>query len=149
MRPDECLDLMNTADAVYLATVDAGGQPKIRAMCNLRQEGSYPGTGRFCRAAPGFTVYMGTSLSGGKIADIRANPKAAVYYCDPKTFRGLMLAGRIEVLTDPKLRRVRWQEPWRTYHPAAPEDPDWVILRLTPESASGFSGRATFAFDPR
>lgn len=149
MQPAECLELMNTAEAVYLATVDADGRPRIRAMCNLRREDRYPGTGRFCQSAPGFTVHLGTSLSCGKIADIRANANVAVYYCDPKMFRGLMLGGRMEVLTDPDLRRACWQEQWRVYYPAGPEDPEWVILRLAPETACGFRGTAMFAFDPR
>jgi general stress protein 26 len=149
MQPAECFELMNSAEAVYLATVDDSGRPRIRALCNLRREERYPGTGFFCRRAPGFTVYFGTTASSGKVREILANPNVALYYCDPATFRGLMLAGRMEVLTDPGLRRACWQEEWRVYYPAGPEDPEWVVLRLQPETASGWGGAARFALDPR
>lgn len=139
------LELMNVPDAVYLATVD-GSVPRIRALNNLRRQDLYPGAGAFCRAR-GFRAYFATSVSSGKVREIRANPAVSVYYCDPKNYRGVTLAGKMEVLSDPDLKRALWQDEWLIYWPAAACDPDYAVLCLQPAEATGWWGSAAFHFE--
>lgn len=130
--------LMDESDAVYLATVD-GTAPHIRALVNLRRRDLYPGASEFCRKQ-GSTVYFTTSAASAKVRELRANPAAAVYYCDPAKTHGVSLSGRMEILTDPELKRALWSEDWRIYWPAGPDDPDYVVLRMKPERAEGWWG---------
>ena len=134
-------ELMDASAAVYLATVDSS-EPRLRALVNLRRRDQFPGPSAFCRQQGG-TVYLATSGASSKVREIRANPAVAVYYCDPGSVHGVSLSGRMEVLSDPELKRVLWDESWRIYWPAGPEDPDYVVLRMKPTGATGWWGSAT------
>jgi general stress protein 26 len=142
---ESVLELMNQAGAVFLATVD-GSSPRIRAMVNLRRRDLYPSAAAFCQRQ-GFTCYFTTSLSSGKVRELRANPQAAIYFCDPERVHGAMLTGLVEILDDPELKKTLWDDSWRIYWPAGPDDPDLVILRLAPALATGWWGTTPFTFE--
>jgi general stress protein 26 len=138
-------EIMDKADAVYLATVD-GASPRIRAMVNLRRQDQFPDPSKVCRA-DGFNCYFSTSMASGKVREVRANPAASAYYCDPLTFRGVTFSGNVEILTAPELKKALWDEEWRIYWPAGAEDPDYVILRLSPTEATGWWAGKPFHLD--
>jgi general stress protein 26 len=139
------LKLMNESGAVYLATVD-GTTPRIRALVNLRRSDFHPVASEFCRKQ-GSTVYLTTSAASAKVRELRANSAASVYYCDPTETHGVALSGRMEILSDPELKRILWCKGWRIYWPAGPADPDYVVLRMTPTSAEGWWGSAPLAIE--
>jgi len=139
------LEMMTTAEAVYLATV-RDGAPRIRAMVNLRHPESFPGISQFCRAQ-GFVCYFATSLASGKVDELRADSSASVYFADPRSTHGIELRGKVEVLTDPGLRRTLWQEVWRVYWPSGETDPDYAVLRFAPWSACGWWGTEPFRLE--
>jgi general stress protein 26 len=146
MDKQSLLDLMNRAEAVYLATVD-GVVPRIRALVNLRRQDLYPGPARRCQAE-GFTVYLTTSAASEKVRELRVNPNASVYYCEPSQYHGLTLTGKVEILTDPELKKALWDEAWRVYWPDGAEAPDYVVLRLKPAQAAGWCGNNSFQVNP-
>ncbi len=139
------LEMMNEAGAVYVATV-SGGAPRVRALVNLRRRDLYPSACDFCRKQ-GFTSYFSTSLASGKVSDIRANSSVAVYYSDPARTRGIELRGHVEILTDPAIKKLLWQEEWRIYWRAGADDPDYAVLRLTPVHAAGWWGTVPFRME--
>lgn len=141
---DDVLKLMNEAEVVYLATISEKG-PRIRALVNLRRADLYPGAAKITHAD--FTVYLATSAASDKVADIRANRAVSVYYCDPKTFHGVMLAGTAEVLDDPALKATLWCEGWKIYWPAGVDDPDYVVVRINPDEIKGWWGSVPFAIE--
>ncbi|HWR36054.1 MAG TPA: pyridoxamine 5'-phosphate oxidase family protein [Clostridia bacterium] len=143
---ESLLEIANRADAVYLATVD-GTSPRIRAMVNLRRQDQYPEPSQVCRA-DGFACYFSTSMSSGKVREVRSNPAASAYYCDPLTFRGATFSGKMEILTGPELKKALWDEGWRIYWTGA-DDPDYVILRLKPTEATGWYAGKPFHVDLR
>ena len=61
---------------------------------------------------------------GHEMAHMRRNAAVAVYYCDPATCRGVQLSGGME-------------------------DPDYSVLRLAPERASGWKRNQAFGFKVR
>jgi general stress protein 26 len=133
---DQILMLMDESEAVYLATIGDKG-PRIRALVNLRRADRYPEPSKICRAA-GFTVYLATSRASDKIREISANPAVALYYCDPKTYHGVMLSGRAEVLDDAELKKALWSWDWRVYWPTGASDPDYVVVRIKADEVSGW-----------
>jgi general stress protein 26 len=142
---NQVLTLMDESQMVYLATVGEAG-PNIRALVNLRRQDAYPGPSRIARA-DGFTVYLATSGASGKVRDVRADPRVAVYYCDPNSYHGVTLKGRAEILTDPGLKRELWSEDWRIYWAGGAEDPDYVVLRVKTDAIEGWWGTAQFRLD--
>lgn len=144
---NDILEVMDQAEAVYLATV-SGSAPRIRAMVNHRRKDLYPGPSEFARAG-GFTVYFCTSAASGKVRELCANPAAAAYFALPGRFRGVMLTGDAEVLEDMESKEALWDEGWRVYWPDGPSDPDCVVVRLTPREANGWWGSEPFYLDLR
>ncbi len=134
---DEILKLMDESEAVFLATVD-GTSPRIRALVNLRRSDLYPNASAFCRSQ-GTTLYFSTSGASAKVREIRKNPAASVYYCDPGKTRGITLSGEMEILTDPELKRALWSDDWRIYWSGS-QDPDYVVLRMKPSFIAGWWG---------
>ena len=41
---------------------------------------------------------------------MKANPKASIYFCDTKGFKGMMLCGTMEVLTDAASKEMIWRK---------------------------------------
>jgi general stress protein 26 len=136
--------LIDEADAVYLATVE-GTRPHIRALLNLRRRDLYPRAGEFCRRERG-ALYFATSAASAKVRELRANHAAAAYYCGPGSVRGVSVAGEMEVLAEPELKRTLWEDAWSIYW-TGPDDPDYVVLRMKPSNAAGWWGTAPFEAD--
>lgn len=125
-------DLLETAEATVVTTVDHEGRPQSRAMFNLRNAVQFPGLRAFFATRPPFEIWLTTNTSSGKLRDLRANPAISVYVCRPAEFRGLMLGGDVEVVDDPAEKGAIWQKNWTLYYPAGCMDPDHTVLRLTP-----------------
>ena len=133
-----CLELLEQAEAAYVTTVDGAGRPQTRAMFNLRRREQFPELRDVFRGhEEDFLLYFATNTSSRKVQEIRNNPTVAVYYCDPKTFRGLQLSGAVEMVSDPALKGRLWQDGWERYFPKGVDDPDYTVLRLLPDSATG------------
>ena len=142
-----CLELMETAEAAYLATLDPSGAPHIHAVSNLRRKEEFPALAPLFQGhQDDFLVYITTSTSSNKVQQIRANPAVSVYYCRPLEFHGVMLEGLAEVIDDLELKRTLWQPAWEQFWTGGPADPDYSVVRLRPRRASGWWWDKTFAF---
>ncbi len=143
MNPEElnsaCLEIMETAEIVTVTTIDQAGFPHTRAMFNLRNKKEFPQQAAvFEEHQHDFMVYLSTNTSSSKLRHIQANPKVCLYYCHPSSFRGLMLAGKIEIVDSSEVRKALWNEGWERYYPGGPDDPDHTALRLNPEWVEGW-----------
>lgn len=133
-----CVELMETADVLYFTTVDENGFPHTRAMFNLRNTKYFPNLSKLFKSHQNdLLVYLSTNTSSSKIKQIKQNPNVCVYYnrAVPKDFRGIMLGGKIEIVTDQKVKEEIWQDGWELYYPKGVEDEDFTVLRLLPKYA--------------
>ncbi len=127
------LELMEIAEAAYVTTIAPDGFPQTRAMFNLRRKEQFPKlTDLFEKHKDDVLVYLTTNTSSSKIAHIKKNPKVSIYYCRPSEWRGLMLGGEVEIVTDKAIKEAIWQKEWEMYYPGGPHDPDHTVLRLLP-----------------
>ena len=94
------------------------------------------------------TQYLSTNTSSGKIAALRKNPKASLYYCDPDQFQGALFVGDIEVCTDAETKAFFWREGFEKYYPKGVNDPDYCVLKLTVHKGSHYHGLHNTAFLP-
>lgn len=142
-----CLELIETADATYLSTIGLDGFPHTRAMLNLRNRRQYPHqVDLFAAHREDLLLYFTTNTSSIKLEQIRVNPNACAYYCHPRLFQGVMLAGTLAIMEDSALRRALWSEGWERYYPQGPDDPDHSVLALTPSFLEGWINASRFAF---
>jgi general stress protein 26 len=134
-----CLDLITDTFICQLTTIDSAGYPHTSAMLNLRYAKEYPTlVSLYEEEDNDFVLYMSTSMQSPKMARIRGNPKACVYFCDTKQLVGLMLGGEIEIITDQKLKNRIWQKGWTMYYPNGPDDPTYGIIKLVPSIVKGW-----------
>jgi len=139
------LELMETAEAVYVTTIGRDGFPQTRAMFNLRNKAQFPALADlFASHGQELIMYLSTNTSSTKMDEIRGNPAVSLYFCRPAESLGLMLGGTIEIVDDAALKKRIWQDGWEKYQ-AGPEDPDYTVLRLSPAFAKGWNGSGRFA----
>ena len=144
----KCLTLMKTADAAYLNTISDDGFPHTRMMGNLRNEQQCKiAKALFADHDEDFMVYMLTGNSSPKMKQIRANPKVSAYYANTAELHTLLLEGAIEELDDMDLKKKIWQDEWKMHWPGGAEDPEFILVRLSPTYAKGWYKDAPFEFE--
>ena len=142
-----CLKLMETADVMYLSTIDSDGFPQTRAMANLRNIEQSPGMVEMFKShSEDFLIYIATGASSAKMEQIKANPKVSISFCNAGEVRGLMLAGSAEIITDQQLKEQLWQDDWEMYWPAGADDPEYAVVRLSPDFVKGWNVKEPFEF---
>jgi len=134
----KCLKVMETLSFVDLTTIDKDGFPSTRAMLNLRNKQEYPHLIALYESEQNpLTVYLTTNTSSEKFAEIQQNNKACLYYCEARSFYGILLQGTVGIVTDNELRRKAWQKGWEIYYPAG--DSDYTLLRFIPNKLKVYS----------
>ena len=119
-------ELIHRQDTAYLSYLDGEGYPVVKAMLMPRER-------------EGVRVfYFSTNTSSNKVARFRENPKASVYYSDRRTFQGVSLMGKVEVLETPELKEWIWRDGDTIYYPLGVTDPDYCVLKFTAEKGRCF-----------
>ena len=143
------LQLLSEAPAAYLTTIDRDGWPNTRAMLNLRNAAAYPGlVPVFSPYQEDLTLYFTTNTSSGKVTQIAQNQKASAYFCNPSQWQGLMLGGKISLVSDPAIKQKIWQKDWTMYYPGGEGDPDYAILSLKPRVSNYYEYLDSVTWEP-
>lgn len=74
-----------------------------------------------------------------KVQSFKENPKACVYFCDKRFYRGIMIKGTVEVLEDKESKEMVWQFGDTMYYKKGVTDPDYCVLKFTSISARYYS----------
>lgn len=125
---EKLIDKQKTA---YLGSVDGEGYPNVKAMLAPRKREGLK------------TFYLTTNTSSKRVADFIKNPKACLYFADTRFFRGLMLVGTVEVMTDAETKRSVWKIGDTMYYPLGVTDPDYCVLKFTAESGRFYQNFST------
>jgi general stress protein 26 len=120
-------NLIDKQSVSFISSVDEYGFPNTKAMLPpVKREGIK-------------TFYWHTNTSSMRIKQYRANPKACIYFCDKRFFRGVMLKGVMEVLEDTKIKHEIWQDEFTMYYKGGVDDPDFIIIKFTAQSGRYYS----------
>ncbi|MCI7303238.1 MULTISPECIES: pyridoxamine 5'-phosphate oxidase family protein [Anaerovoracaceae] len=120
-------NLIDKQKTAYISSIDKDGYPNTKAMLAPRKR-------------EGIQVFYFTSnTSSMRAAQYRENPKACIYFCDRRFFRGVMLRGTMEVLEDAESKEMIWQEGDTMYYPLGVTDPDYCVLKFTAEDGRYYS----------
>ena len=103
----------------YISSVDQEGFPWTKAMLKPRKREGIK------------TFYFTTNTFSIRVAQYKANPKASIYFCDAKGFKGMMLRGTMEVLTDATSKEMIWHNGDTEYYPGGVTDPNYCVLKFT------------------
>lgn len=108
----------------FICSVDEEGFPNVKAMLKPRKT---DGLRQF---------YFSTNTSSIRVKQYMRNPYASIYFYHKGLIKytGVMLKGKMEVLTDPETKEMIWRRGDTMYYPGGVTDPDYCVLRFTAES---------------
>ena len=111
--------MADTLPITFISSVDENGFPCTKAMLSPR-------------VREGIKVfYFTTNTFSLRVAHYKANPKACIYFCDSTGFKGMMLRGTMEVLTDTNSKKMIWRDGDTEYYPGGVSDPNYCVLKFT------------------
>lgn len=111
--------IIDKAGVSIIGSVDGDGFPNSKAMLKPRKRKGIK------------EIYFTTNTSSMRVAQFMENPKSSVYFFDRRFFRGVMLRGTMEVLTDAAAKEEIWRDGDEMYYPEGVTDPDYCVLKFT------------------
>lgn len=120
----------------FIGSVDEEGFPNMKAMLKPRKHDGLT------------TFYFSTNTSSLRVAQYRANPNACVYFYHKGLVKyvGVMLTGKMEVLTDAKAKEMIWRKGDTRFYQGGVTDPDYCVLRFTAERGRYYQDLKTESF---
>lgn len=115
-------NLIDRQGVAFISSLDEDGFPNTKAMLPPRKRVGIK------------TFYFTTNTSSMRFRQFRINPKACIYFCDKRFFRGVMLKGTMEVLEDAASKEMIWQDGDTMYYPKGDTDPDYCVLKFTAQT---------------
>jgi general stress protein 26 len=117
-------EFIRKQSVAFIGSVDEEGFPNVKAMLRPRKIESLH---RF---------YFSTNTSSMRVQQFRSNPNACIYFCRKGLIRytGVMLKGKMEVLTDQASKDMIWHKGDTMFYKGGVTDPDYCVLRFTAES---------------
>jgi general stress protein 26 len=94
-------------------------------------------------------VWMGTNARTRKVADIRRDGRATLYYQDIEAGAYVTLRGRAVVVTDPADKSRFWKPEWNDFYDDEYRGDDYVLIRFEPEVVEIISMKHGIATDPK
>ena len=116
----QVVELINRNRYSKLITFGVDNVPHGRIMTNLP-------------LGKGMVIWFATGLSTNKIKDIKKNSTVSVFVDDPNDQTNASIIGQAEIVTDNRLRKKFWQETFGFFFPRGASDPDYCLLKITPE----------------
>ena len=120
----------------FIGSVDGEGFPNVKAMLKPRK-------------TDGIKVfYFSTNTSSMRVQQYRENPNACVYFYRKGLIRytGVMLKGKMEVLTDRETKEMIWRRGDTVFYKGGVTDPDYCVLKFTAESGRYYRDLKTESF---
>jgi general stress protein 26 len=86
-------------------------------------------------------IYFCTNTSSKFAQEISSNHKTSVYfYSKLLIWKGCMLKGNMEIVSDRKIKLQYWQNKFKSAYPEkSPLDPDFCVLKFVPISGRFYS----------
>ena len=107
-----------------ICSVDEEGFPNVKAMLKPRKT---DGLREF---------YFSTNTSSMRVQQYMRDPSACIYFYRKGLFRytGVMLKGKMKVLTDQKTKDMIWRKGDTVFYKGGVTDPDYCVLQFTADS---------------
>ena len=121
----------------FVCSVDDEGYPNVKAMLRPRK---MVGLKEF---------YFSTNTSSMRVAQYKKNPKASIYFYHKGLIKyvGVMLKGKMEVLTDQETKNMIWRRGDTMFYKGGVTDPDYCVLKFTAESGRYYCDLKTENFE--
>ena len=120
----------------FICSIDENGFPNVKAMLKPRK----------IEGLKGF--YFSTNTSSMRVKQYMNNPKACIYFYHKGLIKyvGVMLKGKMEVLTDQETKDMIWRKGDTMFYKGGVTDSDYCVLKFTAESGRYYCDLKTESF---
>lgn len=121
----------------FVCSIDEHGYPNMKAMLKPRKRSGLK------------EFYFSTNTSSMRVKQFRSNPNASIYFYHKGLIKyvGVMLVGRMEVLTDQETKSAMWKKGDTLFYKKGVTDPDYCILKFTATRGRHYCDLKTESFD--
>ena len=113
----------------FICSIDEENHPNVKAMLKPRKRNGLK------------EFYFSTNTSSMRVKQYKNNPNASLYFYHKGLLKyvGVMLKGKMEVLTDQEIKNLIWKK--------GVTDPDYCVLKFTTENGRYYCDLKTENFD--
>ena len=121
----------------FICSVDENNYPNMKAMLKSRKR---VGLKEF---------YFSTNTSSMRVKQFMNNPNASIYFYHKGLIKytGVMLVGKMEVLTDQETKNIIWRKGDTIFYKGGVTDPDYCVLKFTAQSGRYYCDLKTEDFE--
>ena len=121
----------------FICSVDKNGFPNVKAMLKPRR---INGLKEF---------YFSTNTSSLRVKQFLSNPNASIYFYHKGLIKytGVMLVGKMEVLTDQETKNMIWKKGDTIFYKEGVTDPDYCVLKFTAQKGRYYCDLKTESFE--
>lgn len=127
--------LIDHQKIAFIGSIDTEGFPNMKAMLKPRKREGLK------------TFYFTTNTSSMRVSQYLKNNRSCIYFCNGRFFRGVMIKGTMEVLTDARHKEMIWLESDTEYYKEGVTDPDYCVLKFTAISGRYYSNFSSENFE--
>lgn len=131
----EYLEFIKSQKTAFIASVDSDGFPNVKAMLAPRK-------------IENNCFYFTTNTSSLRVSQYLENEKASIYFYKRGRFsyEGIMLVGKMEVLTDEETKKEIWRTGDTMFYKKGVTDPDYCVLKFTAQKGRHYRDFKTESF---
>ena len=124
MDKNKIAEFIRKQKVAFICSVDEEGFPNVKAMLKPRK---IDGLHQF---------YFSTNTSSMRVKQYLNNQNACIYFYHKGLIKytGVMLKGKMEVLTDQKTKDMIWRKGDTMFYKGGVTDPDYCVLKFNAES---------------
>ena len=137
MDIDKIAEFIRKQKVAFICSIDRDGFPNVKAMLKPRK---INGLREF---------YFTTNTSSMRVKQYLSEPKASIYFYRKGLIRytGVMLKGKMEVLTDQETKDMIWRKGDTMFYKGGVTDPDYCVLKFTAECGRYYCDLKTEDFE--
>ena len=121
MDNNRIAEFIRKQKVAFICSVDGEGFPNVKAMLKPRKT-----EGLKC-------FYFSTNTSSMRVKQYLDNPNACIYFYHKGLIKytGVMLKGKMEVLTDQETKNMIWRKGDTMFYKGGVTDPDYCVLKFS------------------
>lgn len=137
MTKKELEKFIDRQNVSFICSVDENNYPNMKAMLKPRKR---VGLKEF---------YFSTNTSSMRVKQFLNNPSASIYFYHKGLIKytGVMLVGKMEVLTDQETKDMIWRKGDTIFYKGGVTDPDYCVLKFTTQSGRYYCDLKTEDFE--
>lgn len=137
MTQKELEKFIDRQNVSFICSVDENNYPNMKAMLKPRKR---VGLKEF---------YFSTNTSSIRVKQFSNNPNASIYFYHKGLvkYTGVMLVGKMEVLTDQESKNMIWRKGDTIFYKGGVTDPDYCVLKFTAQSGRYYCDLKTEDFE--